>query len=298
MENEKNADVVIYGSIGETIHADKFEIGFGGKGANQCVAAARLGAKTALVAKVGNDKQGSDYLKKLLSEKVNIDYVKQCADVPTGFAQITVSKEGNNQIVIVSGANGELNKSDVRTAQSLFENSKLLLCQLETPIDGTLEALQAFKGISILNASPALKDMPINLIKAASILCVNETEAALITNRANITNVQQAENAAKELLDMGTKCVIITLGSNGVIYADNNEKYQCGHIPVDKVENIVDTTGAGDSFLGALAYHMTKYSKKDMKSHIVFACRAAAFSIQSRGTQSSFPFASDISIDE
>uniref|UniRef100_A0A1B0AFE2 Ribokinase n=1 Tax=Glossina pallidipes TaxID=7398 RepID=A0A1B0AFE2_GLOPL len=308
MEDEKNTDVVSYGSInvdnicyvnrfpktGETVHADKFETGFGGKGANQCVAAARLGANTALVAKVGNDNWGADYLKKLRSEKVNVDYVKQCAGLPTGFAQITVSKEGNNQIIIVNGANAELNRADVCAAKHLFENSKVLLCQLETPIEGTLAALHSFKGISILNAAPALKDMPVDLIKAASILCVNETEAALITKRVDITDVQQAENAAKELLDMGAKCVIITLGAKGAIYADNNENFQCTHIAANQVGNVVDTTGAGDSFLGALAYHMTKHSKMDMRSHIAFACRAAAFSIQSPGTQSSFPFASDM----
>lgn len=93
---------------------------------------------------------------------------------------------------------------------------------------------------------------------------------------------------------MGAKCVIITLGAKGAIYADNNENFQCMHIAAIKVEHVVDTTGAGDSFLGALAYHMTKHSKMDMRSHIAFACRAAAFSIQSPGTQSSFPFASDM----
>lgn len=175
---------------GETLHGVKFTNGFGGKGANQCVAASRLGAKAAMIAKLGTDSWGEKYVRHLKEENINVDFVKQCDGECTGIAQIVVSSEGENHIVIVTGANNKLDSKDVTEARTLFENSKVLLCQLETPLKGTIDALKTFKGISILNAAPALKETPVELLKAATILCVNETEAALICQMEDIQTLK------------------------------------------------------------------------------------------------------------
>ncbi|XP_037807121.1 ribokinase [Lucilia sericata] len=307
-DKTKNINVLVYGSAivdficyvdrlpkaGETLHGHKFANGFGGKGANQCVAAARLGANTAMIAKLGMDMWGEQYVQQLKRENVNVDFVKQCAGESTGIAQIAVSSEGENHIVIVAGANNNLAANDVQEAEALFQNAKVLLCQLETPLVGTLAALQAFKGISILNAAPALKNTPAELLKAASILCVNETEAALMCELEDIQTLSQAKIAAQKLLKLGAQTVIITLGSQGAVYSSTKEPSKCIHVPAHKVEKVLDTTGAGDAFLGALAFHMAQNPQQELHQHIGFANYVAAHSVQYPGTQSSFPKAQDI----
>lgn len=139
-----------------------------------------------MIAKVGDDTWGHNYMAQLQKEGVNVDNVKKCEGQSTGIAQIAVSNDGENHIIIVTGANNCLNADDVHEASSLFDNSKILLCQLETPTAGTLCALKRFKGISILNAAPAMLNTPKELLEAASILCVNETEASLMTNGRDV----------------------------------------------------------------------------------------------------------------
>lgn len=154
------------------------------------MAAARLGATTALIAKLGCDSWGNGYMEQLRRENVDVTYVKQCEGANTGIAQIAVSSEGENHIVIVAGANNRLNSADVQEASAIFESAKILLCQFETPLEGTLTALRSFKGISILNAAPALVNTSKELLQAASILCVNETEAALMCQSNDIQSIE------------------------------------------------------------------------------------------------------------
>ena len=142
-----------------------------------------------MVAKLGSDSWGKEYMEQLKRENVNVAYVKQCEGESTGIAQIAVSSEGENHIVIVAGANNKLNSYDVQEAGTLFDNAKVLLCQFETPLESTLTALRSFKGISILNAAPALVNTPKDLLQAASILCVNETEAALMCQSNDIQSL-------------------------------------------------------------------------------------------------------------
>lgn len=175
---------------GETLEGHTFSTGFGGKGANQCVAAARLGACTALVAKLGNDFWAHKYEEQLLRENVLIKHVKRCPDTVTGIAQIVVGNNGENHIVIIPGANKLLDECDVSEAEQFFEEAKVLLCQLEVPIKGTLAALKSFKGLTILNAAPGMKDMPLELLQIPDIICLNETEAALVTQRSKISNLK------------------------------------------------------------------------------------------------------------
>lgn len=161
------------------------------------MAAARLGARTALIAKLGDDSFGADYLRQLTSEKVNVQHVEQLAGQTTGVAQIAVSDDGENNIIIVVGANNALSPADVTRASEHFAQAKVLVCQLETPIEATLAALRQFQhGISILNAAPALEQTPAELLQLASIFCVNETEAALMTGVKSIDSVRWVAEAA------------------------------------------------------------------------------------------------------
>lgn len=176
--------------VGETLEGHTFSTGFGGKGANQSVAAARLGARVALIAKLGEDYWAYKYEEQLLREGVIITHVKRCHGSVTGIAQIMVANNGENHIVIVPGANKLLGLQDIVAAKSMFAEAKILLCQLEVPVEGTLAAMKCFKGLTILNAAPALKDTPKELLESADILCLNETEAALMTQRAQISNIK------------------------------------------------------------------------------------------------------------
>lgn len=161
------------------------------------MAAARLGARTALIAKLGDDSFGADYLHQLTSEKVNVQQVEQLWGQTTGIAQIAVSDDGENNIIIVVGANNSLRPADVKNAPKHFAQAKVLVCQLETPIDATLAALRQFQhGVSILNAAPALEQTPAELLKLARIFCVNETEAALMTGVKSIESVRWVGEAA------------------------------------------------------------------------------------------------------
>ncbi|XP_067635336.1 ribokinase isoform X2 [Eurosta solidaginis] len=299
----EEVEVLVFGSVivdfvayaerlpkaGETLHGHKFMTGYGGKGANQCVAAARQGAKTAMIAKLGDDSWGSNYLQQLRKENVNVDFVEQCQGEATGIAQISVADSGENHIIIVVGANNLLSGNDVEKARNLFKTAKILVCQFETPLNATLDALNAFEGISILNAAPALVATPPELIKAATIFCVNETEAALTTGCEAISKLEHAKVGLHKLLEMGAKNVIITLGALGAVYATSADPHKFIHVPVGKVPKVVDTTGAGDAFIGALAYNMARFSSLPWHQLIGAANQVAAYSVQHPGTQASFP---------
>ncbi|KAH8273446.1 hypothetical protein KR018_001585 [Drosophila ironensis] len=308
MTDSQATEVLVFGSAiidficytprlpkpGETLHGHRFQTGYGGKGANQCVAAARQGSRTALVAKLGADSFGSDYRKHLQAEGVNVQHVQQLEGQTTGVAQIGVSDGGENNIIIVVGANNSLAACDVAAADSLFQEAKVLVCQLETPIEATLSALKSFKGISILNAAPAMENTPSDLLKLSSIFCVNETEAALMTKVPSIATIEEAQTASGTLMEMGANTVIITLGKLGAVWGSREEPGRYEHIPAPAVpaEKVVDTTGAGDAFIGALAHNLARNPKRKMSAHIAAACAVASQSVQLPGTQSSFPRAS------
>ncbi|KAI8034809.1 ribokinase [Drosophila gunungcola] len=277
---------------GETLHGHRFQTGYGGKGANQCVAAARLGSRTALVAKLGADTFGGDYLRQLRDvEGVNVEHVQQLEGQTTGVAQIAVSEGGENNIIIVVGANSMLSSCDVAHADALFQEAKVLVCQLETPIEATLTALKSFRGVSIVNAAPAMENTPRELLQLAGIFCVNESEAALMTQMASIETVEQAQAATAKLIEMGANTVVITLGKLGAVFGSADSKGEYRHVPAPHVpaEKVVDTTGAGDAFIGALAHNIARHAKGKLEDHIAAACAVASQSVQLPGTQASFP---------
>jgi ribokinase len=274
--------------LGETMIGKHFHVGFGGKGANQAVMAAKLQANVTMVTKLGNDIFGKETLNNFKNYNINTDFVYFC-DVSSGVAPIFVDDKGNNFIVIVPGANWELSIDDVHKAEDIIVKADILICQLEIPVETTLEALRiAFnKGATtILNPAPAM-ELSEEIYKYVSVIAPNEIEASMLTN-IDIDSVDDARKAATSLNKKGAKNVIITLGSRGVLtYSEGNFNV----IAPIKV-NAIDTTGAGDAFIGAFAYFYAK--SKNILESAKFANIAAGLSVTKLGTQTSFPELSDI----
>ncbi|XP_078398828.1 ribokinase isoform X1 [Cetorhinus maximus] len=275
---------------GETIHGHKFFIGFGGKGANQCIQAARLGAKSAMVSKVGKDSFGDNYIENFKSNGVSTVYVGQTDEASTGVAPITVNDEGQNAIIIVAGANLLLNSEDLERASQVIGCAKVVVCQLEIRPAITLEALKiAHKAgaKTIFNPAPAVADLDPEFYKETDVFCCNETEAEILTG-IEVSNVDHAGKAGSILLEKGCCSVIITLGAEGSVLM-SLDKRTPHYIPTRKVK-AVDTTGAGDSFVGALAFYMAHYPCMELDEMSRRACDIASVSVQSQGTQASYPY--------
>jgi ribokinase len=288
-----NTDMVIktekLPSPGETILGGIFLMNPGGKGANQAVAAARLGGKVTFVTKRGNDLFGNQAVGLLMREGIDTQYIVKDLEFPSGVALITVDSAGENSIVVAPGSNGNLLREDIQPV--IFENGRyeILLLQLEIPLD-TVEysAIAASEhGIKvILNPAPACK-LTDNLLNHVWLITPNETEAEALTG-VTISDIDSAEKAATVMLARGIKNVIITLGETGAYI--KSEKYS-GLIPGIKV-NPVDTTAAGDVFNGALAVAISE--GKDLNDAVVFANKAASISVTRMGAQASAPYRNEI----
>ena len=288
-----NTDMVIktekLPAPGETILGGKFLMNPGGKGANQAVAASRLGGKITFITKRGNDLFGNQAVGLLMREGVDTQYIVKDPELPSGVALITVDSTGENSIVVAPGSNGNLLKEDIPSV--IFDTGKfeILLLQLEIPID-TVEysAVTASEhGIKvILNPAPARK-LSDNLLKHTWLITPNETEAETITG-VIITDIPSAERAAELIQERGVKNVIITLGEAGAYIKSEN---YTGLIPGIKVKP-VDTTAAGDVFNGALAVAISEGS--DLKDAVIFANKAASISVTRMGAQASAPYRNEI----
>ena len=277
-------------NVGETLHGTEFQMGYGGKGANQAVMAAKLGTNVVMVTKVGEDVFGGGTKENLAKFGIDTKHVLSTKDAFSGVAPIQVVPQGQNEIVIVSGANNALTNDEIEAAKGDIAESAYLVCQLEIDLKLTLKALQIAKEVgtpTILNPAPAVESLPKEIYELTDIFCPNETETQILTG-IKVDSVASAEVAAKELLTRGVKTVLITLGENGCLIVD---KDGATHIPATKV-NVVDTTGAGDAFVGALAHFLalgaplTEAAKR--------AVRVASISVQGKGTQTSFPDLKDI----
>jgi ribokinase len=289
-----NIDLISYvprmPKLGETLHGDKFQIGFGGKGANQAVMAAKLGARVAMVTKLGDDIFGKDTLANFQSMGINTDGVTFTEQAFSGVAPIAVGPEGENSIIIVSGANDHLSVADLHEVKAVIASSKLMVCQLEIPVEISLEALRIAKDAgltTIFNPAPARSELPAELYQLSDIFCPNETETELLLG-TRIQSHDYAVSAARELLERGPRTVILTLGSRGSMLVTHEEAEL---VPAEAVK-AVDTTGAGDAFIGSLAYFLA--TGKALKDAMQRANKIAAISVQSTGTQTSFPDAGTI----
>ncbi len=284
-----NTDMVIktdkLPAPGETILGGIFLMNPGGKGANQAVAAARLGGKVTFITKRGNDLFGNQAVGLLMREGIDNQYVVKDTELPSGVALIIVDSTGENIIVVAPGSNGNLLQDDIPT--KIFETGKfkILLLQLEIPIS-TVEysAVTASEnGIKvILNPAPAQK-LSDNLLKHTWLITPNETEVEILTG-ITVHDISTAENAASSLQKKGVKNVIIMMGAAGAYI--KSESFT-GMVPGVKVK-AVDTTAAGDVFNGALAVALAE--GKDMGEAVAFANKAASISVTRMGAQASAPY--------
>ncbi|MBN1294976.1 MAG: ribokinase [Candidatus Latescibacteria bacterium] len=275
---------------GETILGGEFSTAPGGKGANQAVAAARAGGKVTFIARVGNDMFGERALSGFRQDNINIDHVIKDNSAPSGVALIFVDRKGENSIAVASGANAKVSPEDVRNARDSITKAGIILMQLEIPVETVETAAQVASAsgvVVILNPAPA-QPLSDELLRNVTILTPNESEAELLTG-IKVEDEQGAKDAAETLIAKGIKTVIITLGARGV-YLKSDEF--TGIIPAFKVDNIVDTTAAGDVFNGVLAVSLAE--SKPLAEAIRFAHAAAALSVTKLGAQTSAPHRADI----
>ncbi|HZV06484.1 MAG TPA: ribokinase [Gemmataceae bacterium] len=268
---------------GETLAGKEFHIGFGGKGANQAVMAARLGASVTMVSRVGGDVFGEQVLRNFQQHGIDTTHVLRDADRPTGTAAIIVEDNGQNCILLVPGANAALSPEDVRQAATVLRECDVLLCQLEVPLETTLEAFRIVRaaGVStVLNPAPAVP-LPDELLRLTDLCIPNETEVELLTGQ-RVTNLEEARAAAQILQQRGAGAVLVTLGERGVVVADDDWE----HIPATPVR-AVDASGAGDAFIGSLAVFLLE--GLPLQEAARSANRVAAISVTRPGTQASFP---------
>ncbi|XP_034832520.1 ribokinase-like isoform X1 [Maniola hyperantus] len=269
---------------GETLIGNKFTTSFGGKGANQSVAAAKTGGNVQIICRVGDDQWGEKYKEHLRTVGVDVTYAQVAKGTTTGIAQISVADNGENQIVIVPGANNHLSKSDLDNAKELIKKADVLIGQLETPYETTLEAFKVNDGIKLLNAAPAREHIE-EILPFCTILCVNEPEASLLVHfDVDVSNIKKALNI---LLESGCNTAIITLGDKGAAYSLKNSG-ECIHVFSNQV-TAVDTTGAGDAFVGALASFLVNFKNQPLHQLIGAACEYASLTVTTEGTQTSYP---------
>ncbi|GAM21458.1 hypothetical protein SAMD00019534_046330, partial [Acytostelium subglobosum LB1] len=295
-------------AIGETIKGTNFKVSFGGKAANQAVQASLLGSKCYIITKLGDDVFGDNTLNNFRTRGVSVDHVTCVNGVSSGCASITVDKDGHNNIIIVGGSNDLLSEDDVANAAKTIQNSSYLLCQLETSLATTYRALVTAKGSqkckSILNVSPVTsdKEMLRKLLTVVDILVVNEVELAMLSNslesEVNVEKLETVHHASQRLLGIHTNIadIIVTLGAKGVVLTSratiDNYKHIVAPIEVLHGLKVVDTTGAGDSFIGSLAHFLTQ--GHSLSDSIGKACRVAAISVTRYGTQTSYPSISEL----
>lgn len=271
-------------NLGETLVGHSFHLGYGGKGANQATAAARLGARVSMVAKVGRDVFGEGTMQNFRDNGIDTTFVQYDPDRFSGVAPIFVDDKADNFIVIVPGANDGLTPGDVQAAREAILGADLLCCQLEVPVEVTLEAFRiACSGdvVTILNPAPAAP-LPDELLRLTDICVPNEVEAQMLSGHS-ADNLDQAEQAARELLRRGPKSVVMTLGNRGALLVDSTSREHVHAVKVDAV----DPTGAGDAFIGALAVSLGE--GRSLTDAVRRASAVAALSVTRVGTQVSFP---------
>ncbi len=297
------ANVVVIGSLnmdlvtraprlpvgGETLIGHSFATVSGGKGANQAVAAARLGAQVAMVGCVGNDDYGVQLRDALLAEQIDCQAVST-VDGSSGVALIVVDDNSQNAIVIVAGANGAMTPAVIDRFDAVLQAADVIICQLEIPdatVGHALKRARALGKIVILNPAPASRPLPADWFAAIDYLIPNESEAAALSGMP-VDSLQTAESAASRLIAMGAGKVIVTLGAQGSLFA-NGQGFE--HFPAPKVQ-AVDTTAAGDTFVGGFAAALA--SGQSEASAIRYGQIAAALSVTRAGAQPSIPTISDV----
>ncbi|MEU3554946.1 ribokinase [Streptomyces fragilis] len=315
-----NADLVIgverRPAAGETVLGSDLAVHPGGKGANQAVAAARLGARTALVARVGDDPHGRLLLDSLSSSGVDTAAVA-AGGAPTGVALITVDPSGDNSIVVSPGANGRLAPEDARAAERVLRSAPVVSAQLEIPLETVTEAVRLLAPGTrfVLNPSPP-RELSAELLAACDPLIVNEHEARVIAGGGPLGD--SPEEWARALLALGPRSVVVTLGAEGAVTAEAAGRAGSGDpsaagragsaegaeaaesappgVEVTRVPSVrvdaVDTTGAGDAFTAALAWRLGL--GESLPAAAAYAARVGAAAVTREGAQASYPTAEEV----
>ena len=272
---------------GETIHASEVFSAGGGKGANQAVAAKRSGAKTAFIGAVGNDDAGKMMRELLGYEEINLAGIAELDKVATGQAYIVVDEKGENSIMIHAGANGKITPEHVVKHADLIKESDFVIAQFESDLASTIKAFEVAHqaGVkTILNPAPAMRTVPEELLKTTDVIAPNETETEILTG-IKVVDEESMQKAAAKLHALGIKVVLITIGSQGSFYSMDG---QSGIVPAFKV-NAVDTTAAGDTFIGALST-VLKPDFSNLVEAITYGNKASSLTVQRFGAQPSIPY--------
>lgn len=270
---------------GETILGTTFATASGGKGANQAVAAAKLGAPVKMIGRVGADDFGKTLRSNLSAVGVDTQYVVQDGDAATGIASIWVDDKGQNSIIVAPGANARVSRTDIDAAAGAFRDARVVVAQLEIPLETVQHAFRtarANNALTILNPAPA-QPLTRKILELVDIVIPNETETAQLTG-IEVIDFDSAQNAANVLKQMGARRVLVTMGAKGALFVDGDKPAQT--IPPFPVQ-AVDTTAAGDAFVGALAAALAR--DKDWTTSLQEASAAGALAATKLGAQPSLP---------
>lgn len=276
---------------GETMHTKEIFSAGGGKGANQAVAAKRSEAVTNFIGAIGNDEAG-EMMRELLSEEgIELAGVQTLEKQATGQAYIIVDDQGENSIMIHSGANNAFTPEQVQAHADLIKASDFVVAQFESTLESTIEAFTIAReaGVkTILNPAPALENVPEELLKVTDMIIPNETETEILTG-IKVTDEASLKDAADHLHQLGIEAVIITIGSKGAFY---DVQDRSGIVPAFKV-NAVDTTAAGDTFIGAMS-SVLKKDFSNLEQAIEYGNQASSLTVQRFGAQPSIPYKNEL----
>lgn len=288
-----NTDLVVrtprFPAPGETLIGGEFDTFAGGKGANQAVAACRLGGEVTFVTKIGMDSFGESALTGFEKEGIHTQFVFKDKQLPSGVAMIMLDENGQNSIIVAPGANQALSEENIRSVSRALEETDLLLLQLEVPLDTVLFSIRQAHELGkrvILNPAPAV-DLPVDIYPLIDVITPNESEAKILTG-IEVVDKSTASKAASRFLDLGVRHVVITMGDQGVFYKDTESEIV---LPAQKTQ-VVDTTGAGDIFNGALAICLAE--GRSWEAALKFATIAASIGVGRMGAQASVPCRAEV----
>uniref|UniRef100_A0A0K0FA33 Ribokinase n=1 Tax=Strongyloides venezuelensis TaxID=75913 RepID=A0A0K0FA33_STRVS len=306
----KNLTIIVFGSIvqdlisyakkfpkgGESVRGSSFIMGSGGKGANQAVAAAKLGSVVKMIGAVGDDIFGEENIKNISKSGVDVQGIEKIKNQSTGTATIFVNEEGENCIVVTLSANYMVNEERADQSEEYVKNSGIVMIQNEIDENGNSKILKIAKKYNVktlYNPAPGLPNINRDLLRYTDILVANENETEMLVGKS-VTTDDDFMNAVKELIEHVNEAVILTRGKYSTIVGIKNDNYNIEIFTVPTISvKAIDTTGAGDCFCGSFAHaYITK--GLSIKDSIIFASKVASISVQRQGTQSSYPLKNEI----